>query len=180
MGQRGEAESSEDAQLEDGWWRELEPEAFDYLFEESRARLFELLEFARGDEQKAALLVGWAVAVIGLTGLIGDLRIGVQSALEITSILALVTSAAAMIFAGLFFRPRQWEIGADVYWLARYRGASRSELRGEVLDMLVRGCRANQRNVASRGRLLRWLFYAIATQSACVVAVQVAAEFVAG
>ena len=168
------------AELPDGWPDAFDDEARDYLYEESRQRLVESIEFGNQQEAKALALFRISLIIIAASGIFGDLRIEIASPLEwgfVTgaSVLALLFSA---LVGGLTFRilhPRAWHTGADIEWLARWSGASARDLKDATLDALMEGFVANNEVTRERGDLLVWLLWAVAIQTVCVVSVQVAA-----
>ena len=168
------------AELPDGWPDAFDDEARDYLYEESRQRLVESIEFGNQQEAKALALFRISLIIIAASGIFGDLRIEIASPLEwgfVTgaSVLALLSSAAVGGLAFWILRPRAWHTGADVEWLARWSGTSARDLKDETLETLVEGFVANNEVTRERGDLLVWLLWAVAIQTLCVVSVQVAA-----
>ena len=168
------------AELPDGWPDAFDDEARDYLYEESRQRLVESIEFGNQQEAKALALFRISLIIIAASGIFGDLRIEIASPLEwgfVTgaSVLALLSSAAVGGLAFWILRPRAWHTGADVEWLARWSGASARDLKDETLETLVEGFVANSEVARRRGERLVWLLWAVAIQTVCVVLVQVAA-----
>ena len=168
------------AELPDGWPDAFDDEARDYLYEESRQRLVEGIEFGNQQEAKALALLRISLIIIAASGIFGDLRIETTSPLEwglVTwaSVLALLSSAAVGGLAFWILRPRAWHTGAHVEWLARWSGASARDLKDETLETLVEGFVANNEVTRERGDSLVWLLRAVAIQTVCVVFVQVAA-----
>ena len=68
--------------------------------------------------------------------------------------------------------PQGWWTGSDVYWLARWAGATKQEMKDAVLEIFVEGFRHNLTIIQQRGKRLAWLLWAVAFQTLCVVLVQ--------
>ena len=168
------------AELPDGWPDAFDDEARDYLYEESRQRLVEGIEFGNQQEAKALALLRISLIIIAASGIFGDLRVETVSPLEWgpigwASLLAILSSVTVGGVAFWILHPRAWHTGADVEWLARWSGASARDLRGATLDALLEGFIANNEVTRKRGERLVWLLWAVAIQTVCVVLVQVAA-----
>ena len=156
------------------WWQGLDDDAIDHLLTTSQARLLEEISLDEQQERKVSLFITWVVALISISGLFGDLRLGAD-AIGIASWTALVLTL--LIFAaGLgFLWPRTWDGGVDVDWLSRYEGASSRTLKGETLAANVRAFRWNRRVREKRVPFLWGVVTLLPLQGFCVVAVQVLA-----
>ena len=168
------------AELPDGWPDDLGDEAIEYLYEESRQRLVESIEFGNQQEAKALALLRISLIIIAASGIFGDLRIETASPPDWslvagTSVLALLSSAWVGVLVFRILHPRAWHTGADIEWLARWSGASARDLKGATLEVLMEGFVANNEVTRERGDRLVWLLRAVAIQTLCVVVVQVAA-----
>ena len=173
------------AELPDGWPDAFDDEARDYLYEESRQRLVESIEFGNQQEAKALALFRISLIIIAASGIFGDLLVDLVSAsplgwslLTQASVLALLSSVAVGGLAFWILHPQAWHAGADVEWLARWSGASARDLRDATLEALLEGFVANSEVARRRGERLVWLLWAVAIQTVCVVLVQVAAATV--
>ena len=196
--------NNDPAELPDGWPGAFDDEARDYLYEESRQRLVESIEFGNQQEAKALALLRISLIIIAASGIFGDLRIETASPLEWglvagASVLALVSSACVGGLAFWILHPQTWHTGADVGWLARWSdaskrdmtdatsteeaavavrpesGASKRDMKDATLETFVEGFGTNTEITRKRGDRLVWLLRAVAIQTVCVVFVQVAA-----
>lgn len=163
-------------ELPDDWPEAFGEEERDYLYEESRRRLIETIEFGDQQEAKALALVRISLILIAASGIFGDLRVdGGWSWLTVASILAIASSVAVGGIAVWLLHPQDWDTGANVGWLARWSGASKRHLKDESLKGLVEGFGANDEIIAKRGKRLVLLLWAVVFQTLCVVFVQIAA-----
>lgn len=167
-------------ELPDGWTDYFDDEALDYLYDESRQRLSEILDFGNQQEAKAFALLRISLIIIAASGIFGDLRIETSSPLEWglvagASVLALLSSVWVGYLAFRILHPRAWHTGADIEWLARWSGANARDLKDATLETLQEGFVANTEVTKKRGDRLVWLLRAVAIQTVSVVFVQVAA-----
>ena len=158
------------ADLPESWPADFGEEEREYLYEESRQRLQEVIEFANQQEAKALALVRISLVIIAASGIFGDLRIESASPLEwgpvsIVSALALLASVVVGGIAFWLLHPQAWWTGADVHWLARWAGASKRELKDIVLETLVTGFHQNRAITRKRGSRLVLLLWAVAVQT---------------
>ncbi len=145
----------------------------EYLYEESRQRIRETIEFGNQQEAKALALVRISLVIIAASGIFGDLRIVDWGPLSIVSALAILASMAVGGIAFWLLHPQGWWTGSDVHWLARWEGATRQEMKDSVLETLVNGFQHNLAIIQERGNRLMWMLWAVAFQTLCVVLVQV-------
>ena len=168
------------AELPDGWPDAFDNEARDYLYEESRQRLVESIEFGNQQEAKALALFHISLIIIAASGIFGDLQLEAWSPsnwglITCASLAAILSWAVVGVLAFWILHPQAWHTGADVEWLARWSGASTRELKDATLDSLVDGFGANSKITKGRGERLVWLLRAVALQTVFVVLVQVVA-----
>ncbi len=166
--------------LPDGWPDAFGEDARDFLYEESRQRLLETIEFGNQQEAKALALLHVSLIIIAASGIFGDLQVVAPSPLEwglitLVSVLAILSSVVVSGLALWILHPHAWRTGADVEWLAQWSGASTRELKDATLDALVDGFIANGEIARKRGNRLVWLLRVVAIQTLFVVLVQVAA-----
>lgn len=159
---------------EPAWWRALSDDAIDHLLTTSHARLLEDLSLDGQQERKVSLFITWVVALISVSGLFGDLRLGGDPT-GIASWTALALTLIVFIVGLGFLWPRTWDGGVDVDWLSRYAGASARALRGETLAANVRAVRWNRRVRERRVWFLWGIVLLLPFQGFAVVAVQVLA-----
>ena len=145
----------------------------EYLYEESRQRIRETIEFGNQQEAKALALVRISLVIIAASGIFGDLRIVDWGPLSIVSALAILASMAVGGIAFWLLHPRTWSTGTDVQWLALWEGASKQEMKDAVLETFVEGFHQNRVIIEKRGDCLAWLLRAVAFQTLCVVLVQI-------
>lgn len=145
----------------------------EYLYEESRQRIRETIEFGNQQEAKALALVRISLVIIAASGIFGDLRIVDWGPLSIVSALAILASVAVGGIAFWLLHPQTWSTGTDVQWLALWEGASKQEMKDAVLEGFVKGIQRNLAITHRRGERLVWLLWAVAFQTLCVVLVQV-------
>ena len=170
------------AEVPERWPDTFDDEARDYLYEESRQRLLETIEFGNQQEAKALALLRISLIIIAASGIFGDLQVDIDSPSPLAwslitqaSVLALLSSLAVGGLAFWILLPQIWETGANVEWLRSWAGASARDLKGATLEALVEGFVANNEVARGRGERLVWLLWAVAAQTVCVVLVQVAA-----
>ena len=168
--------------LPEEWPDAFDEEARDFLYEESRQRLRETIEFGDQQEGKALALVRISLIIIAASGIFGDLQVDLVSPSPLAwslitqaSVLAILSSAAVGALAFWLLHPQNWETGTNVEWLARWSGASTRQLKDAGLRTLVRGFGTNSEVIRKRGDRLVWLLWAVAIQTLFVVLVQVAA-----
>lgn len=168
------------AELPEDWTEAFDDEARDFLYEESRQRLQETIAFGDQQEAKALALVRISLVIIAASGIFGDLQVEWASpvAWELITWASVFAIASSVAVGGLAFwllHPQGWETGTNVEWLARWSGASKSEMRDAGLQTLVDGFVRNTEVALRRGERLVWLLRAVAVQTFFVVLVQVAA-----
>ncbi len=169
-------------ELPEGWASALGSEERDYLYEESRRRLRETIEFGDQQEAKALALVRISLILIVASGIFGDLRVEIAPPTEWgwlgwLSIFALLSSLAVGAIAVWLLHPQSWRTGMDVRWFAlwSWRGASERDMRGVMLQDLVDGFDRNLRITERRGQRLVWLLWSVSLQTLLLVLVQLAA-----
>ena len=111
--------------------------------------------------------------LIAVGGIFGEIVIE-RSLLGVLSILAIVWSVGVGTIGLWLLFPRNWRTGADVEWLAGWRGALRRDMKDAVLESSVEAFRRNAQLSEQRGKLLTALVVALAVQTALVVLVQIA------
>ena len=157
-----------------GWWRVLPPDKFEYLYSTSEQRLQELLALAYQQEQRVALVITWAFALITASHLFGALDPGAD-AIGIASWAALSATALIVAFGYLFIFPRDWDVGIDVVWLSRYDAATAAVLRGEALETMVNAYYQNRRTMSDRQKWNALMRIELAIQGIAVLVVIVLA-----
>lgn len=167
-------------ELPDDWAEAFDDDAREFLYAESRERLQETIAFGDQQEAKALALVRISLVIIAASGIFGDLQVEVASPLvwePITwaSMFAIASSVAVGGLAFWLLHPQSWETGTNVGWLARWSGASRTDMRDAGLQTLIEGFETNTRVAFQRGERLVWLLRAVAVQTFFVVLVQVVA-----
>ena len=108
-----------------------------------------------------------SLVIIAASGIFGDLQVEIASPVEwelITwaSVFAITSSMAVGGLAFWLLHPQVWETGTNVGWLARWSGASRTEMRDAGLQTLVEGFEMNTEMALKRGERLVWLLRAVA------------------
>ncbi len=159
-------------ELPEGWPQAFDEEARDYLYMEASTRLREVIEFGNQQLDKGLALLRLSLLVIAAGGIFGDLYLG----FSLLGVLSGLAVGAALVVGGmglLLLYPRDWETGANVDWLARWRGADTRAMRDSVLETMVRGFRTNRRITEQRGRILVLLVPAVMVQTVLVVLVQI-------
>ena len=168
------------SELPQDWTAAFDDDARDFLFQESRQRLRETIEFGDQQEAKALALVRISLVIIAASGIFGDLQVQIESPLDwnlITwaSVLAIFFSLAVGGLTFWILHPQSWETGTNVGWLARWSGANSREMTDAALETLVEGFERNSEIVYQRGERLVWLLRAVTVQTLFIVLVQVAA-----
>ena len=170
-------------ELPDAWPDAFAEDERDFLYEESRRRLLETIEFGNQQEAKALALVRISLLVFAASGIFGDLRLEIASPsprdwslITQASLLAIGASGIVGALAIWLLHPQEWETGTNVGWLARWSGASTRELKDASLEVLVEGFDKNAAITKKRGNRLTWLLWALAFQTLCVVFVELAAN----
>ena len=159
-------------ELPEGWPDAFDEETRDYLYEEARAALREITEFAGQQQDKALGLLRLSFVLIAVGGIFGDFHLA-RSVLGVLSALAIVCSVGVGAIGLSLLFPRSWRTGADVGWLASWQGAITRDMKDAVLESSVRAIQHNSRLSAERGKLLTALVVVLALQTALVVLVQV-------
>ena len=160
-------------ELPEGWPDAFDEDARDYLYEEASTRLREITAFGGQQQDQALALMRLSFLLIAVGGIFGDLHLG-PSPLGIASSLAIASAVAVGAIGLLLLLPRDWSTGADVTWLARWKGASRRGMKNAVLEYSVQGFQHNRELTSVRGKLLTAMVVALALQTVFVVVVQVA------
>ena len=168
------------SELPENWTEAFDEDARDFLYEESRQRLRETIEFGNQQEAKVFALLQISLVIIAASGIFGDLHVELASPAEWNwvvwaSILALACWVGVAGLAFTLLNPQSWETGTNVGWLARWSGAGRRDMADAALETLVEGFQANSEINRKRGERLVWLVGALAAQTFFVVLVQVAA-----
>ena len=166
--------------LPEDWPDAFGEEERDYLYEESRRRLRETIEFGDQQEAKALVLVRISMILIAASGIFGDLRLEAAPPTEwdwltLASLLAVLSSVAVGVIVVWLLHPQGWDTGMDVGWYAQWSGANTRAMKDEALRGFVEGFARNSRITEERGERLVWLLRAVVVQTLCVVLVQVAA-----
>ena len=162
-----------------GWWEAFDDEALEYLDRQASGRLDEAVQVREHQIRSAVYLVGWAITIVGASGIFGDLRIDQIDAVSVLSGLAAAAASALGIAAAWMFRPRRWADGADVEWLSQFAGASTRQLRGRVLNANIVSWRMNAAANQERGRALFAVYVLTVLTSLLIVAVELAAAVTA-
>lgn len=113
-----------------------------FLLDAAQRRLRETIEFGDQQEAKALALVRISLIVIAVSGIFGDLRIAWEwSPLTGASVLALLSSLAAVGLGFWLLHPKSWETGMNVRWFAQWAwsGADTQDMEGATLEDSSRG-----------------------------------------
>lgn len=159
---------------------QYDPDALDYLYEEGRRRLREVVETVSEQERKIFVILSISLIVTGGVSIIGRFEFTGCSVSTIFSFLVIISSFIVLVISAWGVWPRSFEDGANIPWLVQWSkvGASVQNMKIEVLEKtFVDGFKKNERSLSHKGHCLKWLVPAAILQIACVIGLSAAQAF---
>lgn len=156
---------------------EYDPDELNYLYDEGRMRLREIVETVGHQERKIFTILTIALIVTGGISIIGQLEFTGWNAPTILSVLVIFSSAIVVKIGCIGVWPRSFEDGANIPSLTKWsrNGASVHQMKSFVLEKtFVDGFEKNQLNLVRKGQCLKKLVPAAIFQIVCVIGLAVA------
>ncbi len=156
---------------------EYDPDELNYLYDEGRMRLREIVETVGQQERKIFTILSIALIVTGGISIIGQLEFTGWNAPTILSSLVIFSSAVVVKIGCIGVWPMSFEDGAHIPSLTEWtrKGARVHHMKAFVLEKtFVAGFEKNNRSLVRKGQCLKWLVPAAIFQIICVVGLAVA------